>query len=459
MASQFFYSGQIRRFLVQIDRVFSNLQVEFGKDKNGNVSYRTVPVRYGDASRMVGQIMRENSENKVIPTPMISFYITSLEYDRDRVQEPNFVDKVNVRKRNIDPDTGNQTTAQGNAFTVERLMPVPYKMGINVDFWTSNLDTKCQIQEQLAVAFNPALEIQSTDNFLDWTSLTRMELVSNTWSNRSVPAGLDDSLEIGTMSFNIPIWFTAPAKVKKLGVIKTVVSSVYDETGSLSDGVIDSGIISGNRIRTTWKDYGVLVINGEVQLLKQNETSLPDLNDIDTKVGNNDITWRSFLDGYGDFQNGISELRLTLGDTEIVGTVSNHPGDDYKLLFNVNADTIPTNTLQALTAIIDPLQSGPGAGLIPAVLGQRYIITQDIGDASNIDGADAWGGSADLIASANDIIEYDGSKWTVVFNAGATPTVTYVTNSTTNIQYKWDGSQWVKSWEGVYEEGDWEIVI
>ena len=137
-----------------------------------------------------------------------------------------------------------------------------------------------------------------------------------------------------------------------------------------------------------------------------------------------------------------------------------HPSDDYKLLFNVDTDTIPTNSLLALTAIIDPLQSGPGAGLIAAATGQRYLITANIGASGNTDNSDAWGGTGDLIASANDIIEYDGSKWNISYDASANPSSTdYVTNSTTNIQYKWNGSQWVKSWEGMYPSGEWEVVI
>ncbi len=82
--------------------------------------------------------------------------------------------------------------------------------------------------------------MQSTDNFIDHTSLSRMELVGNTWSSRAIPAGVDEAIDIATMNFEIPIWYTPPAKVKKLGVVKTVISSVFDETGSLDDGVIDN---------------------------------------------------------------------------------------------------------------------------------------------------------------------------------------------------------------------------
>ena len=50
-------------------------------------------------------------------------------------------------------------------------------------------------------------------------------------------------------------------------------------------------------------------------------------------------------------------MRLETGGTaEIVGTVAFHPSDPYKLLWTVQSDTIPTNDLQAITKIINPLK-------------------------------------------------------------------------------------------------------
>ena len=472
MAQQYFYSQQIRRFLLQISRVFSNFQVEYGKDDAGNQVLRTVPVRYGDASKVVNAIIRQNSENATIPTPMMSFYITALDYKRDWVQEPHHVDKLNVRQRDYDENTGQLTTSQGNAFTIERLMPVPYDMKINVDIWTSNTIQKLQLMEQIAWIFNPSLEIQSTDNYLDWTSLTRMELVGNTWTNRSVPTGTDDSIDIMTFNFNIPIWISPPAKQKRLGVIRSIVASVYDESGDFDDGVIDSGLLIGKRVRTSWNNHSIFLLNGEVTL-KDHTATYTDQNDTldsgtPTQVGDNNVKWRELLESYGDFQNGISQLRIDLEDgTEVIGTVSYHPSNDYKLLFNADADTIPTNSLNAVDKIIDPLQSGPGAGLPTAQPGQRYLIIRDIGDSNNFDGPDAWKGVGydqdsalgDFVASANDIIEYDGDKWTVAFDASAVSSTQYVTNTTTGIQYKWDGTEWLLSYQGMHTSGNWAIII
>ena len=198
---KFFYDDQIKRFLLQISRVFSNFQVEYGKDEDGNVKYRTVPVKFGDGSRVVNSIIRQGSENTTIPTPMMSFYITGLDYRRDWMQEPHHVDKMHIRQRDVNANTGELTTTQGNAFTIERLMPVPHTMTINLDIWTTNYEQKLQLIEQLTWIFNPALELQSTDNFIDWTSLTRMERIGLIWSSRSVPQGIDEDMDIATLTF------------------------------------------------------------------------------------------------------------------------------------------------------------------------------------------------------------------------------------------------------------------
>ena len=130
-------------------------------------------------------------------------------------------------------------------------------------------------------------------------------------------------------------------------------------------------------------------------------------------------------------------------------------------MFTVDADTLPTNDLDPVLKIIDPGKNGPGAGLADAVDGQRYLILKPIGDSTNTDGPDAWKDISDndFIAGANDIIQYDGLRWNVVFDSSVETGVHYITNTNTSIQYKWTGDAWVKSYEGEYKAGEWTIVI
>ena len=125
MPQQFFYDEQIRRFLLQFTRVFSNFQVEYGRteDNSQKALYR-VPVRYGDATRQAQTIIQQNSANSLPATPLMTFHVTNLNYARDRIQEPYFVQKQNVRQRYWDTESESYETTQGNAFTIEKMMPV-----------------------------------------------------------------------------------------------------------------------------------------------------------------------------------------------------------------------------------------------------------------------------------------------------------------------------------------------
>jgi len=69
---QYFYDKQMRRYIQQFIRLFSGFSVEMGTKEDGTKIYQTVPVRYGDVSRMAAHIVKDNSENVVNATPVIS---------------------------------------------------------------------------------------------------------------------------------------------------------------------------------------------------------------------------------------------------------------------------------------------------------------------------------------------------------------------------------------------------
>ena len=465
---QFFYDEQIRRFLLQFTRVFSNFQVEYGRtdDNSAKALYR-VPVRYGDATRQAQTIIQQNSANSLPATPLMTFHVTNLNYARDRIQEPTFVQKQNVRQRYWDTESESYETTQGNAFTIEKLMPVPFDLEVNLDIWTSNTNQKLQLLEQLLTLFNPSLEIQSTENFIDWTSLSVMYLEQVTWSSRSIPMGTDDPIDIATLRFVMPIYISPPAKVKKLGVVEKIVASVFDGNGDMAEAIFDSDLLLGTRQLFTPFNYQTLLIGNKLQVL---ETKAVVTNNSGVQVPTappSNLLWHTVVDLYGALRNGISQIRLDNPyDTSIiVGTVSYDPTDDRFLLFTVDTDTIPANTLDAVNAIVDPQAKGPNTinGLPAAAAGQRYLFINDTGSSSTTDPgfAQAWRGTdgSTLVANTNDIVEYDGTRWNIAFDSSNESNVQYVSNLTTSVQYRWAAGEWLKSYEGLYTEGNWSLVL
>jgi hypothetical protein len=462
--AQFFYDEQIRRFMLQFARIFSNFQVEYGRNEEGTEhTLIRVPVRYGDSSRQAQTIIQQNSANDLPSTPLMTFYVSGLDYARERMQEPYFVSTIAVRQRTYDDATDSYETTQGNAFTIDRLMPVPYKLTMKLEIWTSNTNQKMQLLEQILVLFNPALEIQSTDNYLDWTSLSVCELESTQWSSRSIPVGTENPIDIATLTFTLPIWISSPAKVKKLGVVERIVAQIFDAKGDASNAILDNDLLLGTRQVFTPYSYQVLLIGNKLQALRPQEViNEPNSSLVPPDSPPSNLMWQAVVGMYGVLRPGISYIKLEQDDgTEVMGTVAYDPTDDRFLLFDVDTDTVPANTLDPVTAVINPLLSGPGAGLPAAAVGQRYLLTDATGswDEGN---AVAWQGDSGqpLVARANDIIEYDGTRWTIYFDSASSPdNIQYVTNITTSIQYEWTGSSWVKSYQGLYPGGKWSLVL
>jgi|LakMenEpi03Aug12_release.lakeMendotaPanAssembly.Ray.scaffolds.fasta_scaffold19651_8 hypothetical protein len=451
MSQKYFYDGQLRRFLVQFIRIVSNFEVEFGKDRDGTRTLQRVPVYYGDASRQAQVILKGNSENTLNAVPAMAAYISGLTYEQSRMQEPNFVSKMNLRMREYDATTGLYSGNQGDSYTIERLMPVPYKLTMKLDIWTSNTEQKMQLIEQIAVLFNPSLEIQSTDNYIDWTSLSFVQLTELLWTSRVIPAGAEESIDIATLTFDMPIWISSPAKVKRLGVIQKIINSIYDEQGEFSQDTILSNLVG--RVTVSPVNYGVYYSGNQLKLLKQHEVALEDGTLLKTAPPE---TWRAVIEIYGTLVTGASEIRLALPTgTELIGSITYHPTDPSILLFEPIEDTMPSNTLTAVDAIINPTNVIVDSGLLNPAAGTRYLITDNIGSANNLHGSEVWG---DLVAQVNDVIEYN-STWQVVFDSQQQSDIQYITNTNTGVQYRWTGSDWVKSVEGVYRGGDWSIVI
>ena len=460
-----FYSGQVRRFLTQFMRILNNFSVETGRGKDDQIALKPVPVVYGDPTRQVANIIRNNSENALNYAPKIACYIRELNYDRERMQNPYHVEKQHLKERDVLED-GTYSDRLGAGYTIEKVMPSPFRLEVTADIYSSNTDQKLQIMEQILYLFNPDFEIQKSDNYIDWTSLSYVELTGITFSSRTIPVGADTEIDVATMTFSMPIWLSPPIKVSKLGVIQKIIMSIYDDDGGINKGLISGPLISQSFI--TPNNFGLLVTGNQLRLLGTTGVNVKSGGD-GFQTGANDpgladpfetfgppVNWKVLLDQYGKVRNGTSQIRLTQPDgNEIVGTIATTPLDDTILLYTIDSDTIPANTLTAVKKIINPTTFAPGT----PENGDRYLIIDEIGDSTATQQSSTWGS---LVASVGDIIQYNSSesRWQKVFDASnPDSTLHYVTNSNTGIQYRFNGTEWVKSYEGIYTAGNWTIVL
>ena len=452
MAQQYFYDKQIRRYIQQFIRLFSGFNVQMGKNDNDLPIFQQVPVRYGDINRMAAHITRENSENIVNTVPFISCYVTSLDMFAERRTYQDHVDKVQVNEKKYDETTGKYVNELGNQYTVERHAPVPYMLVMNCDVWTSNTDQKLQLMEQILVLFNPTLDIRTNSSPVDWTSLSHVELTNTTWSTRSVGSSIDDIIDVATLTFNIPIYITPPAKLKQQKLIHTIISELYSLDDDDLDNFKEQKVFDKDSLKytiVTYENRKVKYENSNLQLLNNKGTNLDD----DGLV----LEWDKSLLPFGTLRSGISQLRLRKGndvsdkDNDIIGRLEEHPTDPNLLNVSIDSSTLPTNTLTAIDAVVDPSKNYPGDGSVPsAVTGQRYIVLE----STPINAL--W---TNVVANKNDIIEYNGTSWTVSFDSSTNNTTQYITNVSSSDQLEWNGTEWINSYEGIYNSGYWRIYL
>lgn len=454
----YFYDGQIRRYVTQFMRIFIGFKYQ---DSNGKQTH--APVAYGDLTRQVASIIRENSENKMPSVPRIACYITGLELDTTRLTDPTFVSKISLRERRYespsDQDNAGYQTYQGGGYTVERLIPTPFKMTVKADIWSSNTDQKLQLLEQILVLFNPSLDIQTTDNFVDWTSLTHINLDTVNFSSRSIPVGAESDIDICSLEFSMPIYITSPAKVKKLGVVKTIVANVFADDGNVRD--IHTLVYNQNEANAQVR---VTVDNHDVTLLK-GPAGTGDFDYYVTFAGWNPDDWRTVLDLHGGYTATSLIHFMQPTGFEITGTFEVNEADTGTLVVTLDSDTLPSNNVAAINRIVDPYNFNPIEfynGNIP--MGTRLLVLDNINDPNTfrVGADDAWINldSAYAVIKANSIIEWDGESWQVDFDPAVNDSsLLYVQHLETKVQYRWDSVQWLRSFEGEYKSGYWRLQL
>jgi len=336
--------------------------------------------------------------------------------------------------------------------------------------------------------FNPALEIQTTDNYIDWTSLSSIYLTTLNFTSRTIPAGTDSDIDVCTVEFEMPVWISPPAKVKKLGIIQTIIANIFTEDGdvqSLEEAVYNER--KGNAQVNVNARYPILLFksnNGQdydydVTLVDPWQAVVDMGLEKEYKTGNKKLDWNVILEKLAGGWTASSYVYFKQPNGyEMAATFAVNPVDPSILVVTFDQDTIPTNTSidssisgvaarGTIDAIIDPFKFNPidhwgGASSIPE--GTRYLLLETIGDPNNTDGPEGWKGSDGSTQTSyelveNSIVEWDGSKWVEIFDPDNADDPTYIQNLKTGIQYKWTDGQWLKSFEGEYDSGMWRLDL
>jgi hypothetical protein len=253
----------------------------------------------------------------------------------------------------------------------------------------------------------------------------------------------------------MPVLINPPAKVKQQRLIHTIINQMYNLDDADLDNFREEKPFNRSSVEytiVTFENRKIKYEDGNVTLLALDGSNL-DSNDVA-------ISWEEDLKRFGALRPGISQLRLRKSsdpdDTEndIIGKLYEHPNDPAKLSVTIDETTLPTNTLPPITGVINGMTNYPGDGIVPAPnsIGVRYLLMEAIPVSSN------WNGLS--TANKYDIVEFDGSGWSVVFDSEANQSsIHYCINLASLDQLEWKDGVWVNSYEAVYNAGFWRIYL
>ena len=322
--------------------------------------------------------------------------------------------------------------------------------------------------------FNPDINIQTSTNPVDWTSLTVLDMNGMTWNSRGVPTGIDDGLRITSFTFQTPIWINPPSKIKQQKVIHQIITDIYlanldldcnsginnslEGVPSVSPTDLANIFATGNFASRTIVTPGNHYIDVEDNIITLLGPDQNEINPDTTTVYN----WRELIEQYdAPIVDNISLLRLRPTadieevDYDFIGRIRYHPTNVNQLIWTADLETIPVDTIEAISAIIDPDRNIPGGSLPAAANGQRYIIgASEIRSAAQ---SNIW---SNIEAHINDVIEFNGGVWIRLFDASAETGVEYTTNAYTGKKLKYSTADgWIVIPDGIWSPGYWRLAL
>lgn len=445
----YWYHGQFRLYFDQFVALFSGFGYKTGYGRDGIQHLKKVPCKLALLNHQIGAIMRNNSDNTILSVPQITIWPQSLSMANDYRQDPTLVHSINIHEREIDPYTNKYTERSGNRYTVDRHMPIPFDLTLQVDIWTSNIDQKHQLLEQILCIFNPSIDIQVSENPIDWSAIAVMTLKDITYSSRNIPIGSDDEIDVASLTFTTVIYLNPPVRVQKIRIVERIINNINVVNQIKREEELEDSIspIYNNQIMVSGNEVTLLYQTGDE--IDQGDT----------------LSWIDFFKIYSKtFIPGTSKIRLrTSNDSsnwskDIVGYLNNHPTDINKLVITFDLGTLPSNTMKPINAIIDPKISYPGYNLPSIKVGDRYLINDNIERLV----PNPWGDG--FYAEGGDVIEYYKSGWSRSWvqsekENDSNSRTEYVLNLYNGKQLKWfpDGEGWRLSIDGTYRPGYWAI--
>lgn len=138
-----FYFSSIRKYVILFGTLFNNIKIT-RTDNTGKVtSLMKVPIGYGPKDKMLTRVIQDPNIDRqaAIQLPIMSFEITSFDYDGDRKRQTVH------RIASLDASSPDKNKYQYS--------PVPYNIGFSLSVYVKNAEDGTKIVEQILPYFTP----------------------------------------------------------------------------------------------------------------------------------------------------------------------------------------------------------------------------------------------------------------------------------------------------------------
>lgn len=231
----FWYDDQLVSYITQFMAVFGVISVKIGTNDYTNQNpFVEVPIRYGGVDRVVDSIIAGQTQNTPLRLPMFSCKLADIQPAPERRKGTATVSRRSFLPRGAALPDGVQV--------VYRRTPQPYKIAFELNIFTSNDMQKFQIFEQILTAFDPSLQIQTSDEPFDGGKITVLTLESIGFEE-NYPAGNDRKINMSSMVFSCYAWLQVPVDFKDNFIKSIHVRLQTLETNKSLSDAIQSGIV------------------------------------------------------------------------------------------------------------------------------------------------------------------------------------------------------------------------
>ena len=413
--TDYWYYGQIERIVLHTCRFFCNFYISVGKDANGEDILKRVPCQPAFKDKTVASLIAGNSDNvmQFAPRMIVQLHQILLKHEK-AVGPAYYTEKSIITERLFDEVAGNyvdgRDSGQGATYEITRMNPIPIGLVFKLHILTTMDSQKFQLFEQIRPLFTPTNEIQVSENPLDWNRIGQITLTDLDYSSKISDLN-SNNLDDMVMTFEVDTNLDLPTEITRNK------STIEEVNFNINSGIEDNyGWVFDAQTRTTFTPTECSISVSDNSII-----TLLDPYSIKTYK-----SWKYIYDMYKiPFSSDnlyISLLTNPDNDNrknDIIGKVS-LTDNPSQLSVIIDADTLPSSTIQDIDDIIDPLAQFPGNGLPEAKLGQRYLIISDISSNTT-----AWGIILDengIVSHAkeNQILEYmeinGEGHWVIDFN-------------------------------------------